>query len=208
MWSVTVEDVAGCDNTGGTQLVYTNLGMGTQLDIITSSMTPDDGSNSGAIDITPVGGGAACMPYSYEWYYQDGSFVGNSEDISGLEAGWYTVLVTCADDSDETIGWFYVEPERRGRGKSIENAQFIKAYPNPFSTETTVEFSSSVTEKVNIEVYSLDGKLITELYNGLMEADQMHQVQFSAKDKPAGVYIVQFSTESGNVKREKLIVVK
>ena len=33
MWSVTVEDVAGCDNTGGTQLVYTNLGMGTQLDL-------------------------------------------------------------------------------------------------------------------------------------------------------------------------------
>ncbi|MGB1205689.1 MAG: T9SS type A sorting domain-containing protein [Chitinophagales bacterium] len=207
-WSVTVQDIEGCDNTGGTQLVYTNVGMGTQLDIIASTITPDDGTDNGAIDITVIGGEASCMPYAYEWYYQDGTFAGNTEDISGLAAGWYTVIVTCADDADETVGWFYVEPERRGRGKLSENVQFIKAYPNPFSTETTIEFSSSVTENVNVEVYSLDGKLVADLYNGLVEADQMHQVQFSAKDKPAGVYIVQYSADSGSVKREKLVVVK
>ena len=211
-WCVTVSDVGGCDTSNGTQLVYCNEDTGGSLDIIAYTMTTDDSETgepgTGSIDITVAGGGAACAPYSYEWYYQDGTFVGDTEDVSGLDAGWYTVLVTCADDSDQTIGWFYVEPDSRGRGKNLANEQAVKDYPNPVTSTTTIEFSNIVSEKVNVSVFSLDGKLVAELFDGTVEANEIYNAQFDATNSAAGVYIVQLTTESGLTKRDKVVLVK
>ena len=211
-WCVTASDVGGCDTVDGIQLVYCNEDNADVLNIIADTMTPDDSSideaGTGSIDITVAGGGAACAPYSYEWYYQDGTLVGNTEDISGLKAGWYTVLVTCADGSDETTGWYYVEPDSRGRGKGLANEQSVKAYPNPFTSTTTIEFSNGLNENVNVSVFGLDGKLVAELFDGKVEANEMYNAQFDANNAPAGVYIVQLTTESGRTTRDKVVLVK
>ncbi|MGB1205690.1 MAG: T9SS type A sorting domain-containing protein [Chitinophagales bacterium] len=211
-WCVTASDVGGCDTSDGVQLIYCSSDNDDVLNIIADSMTPDDSEEgemgTGSIDITVAGGGDACMPYAYEWYYQDGTFVGDMEDITGLDAGWYTVIVTCADGSDETTGWFYVEPDRRGRGKGLANEQSVKAYPNPFTSTTTIEFSNGLNEKVNVSVFSLDGKLVAELFDGTVEANEIYNAQFDANNAVAGVYIVQLTTESGLTKRDKVVLVK
>ena len=211
-WCVTASDVGGCDTANGVELIYCSESNDDVLNIIADTMTPDDSeageAGTGSIDITVAGGGATCAPYSYEWFYQDGSPVGNTEDISGLEAGWYTVLVTCADGTDETTGWFYVEPDSRGRGKGLANTQTVKAYPNPFTSTTTIEFSNGLNENVNVSVYGLDGKVVAELFDGTVEANEIYNAQFDANNIAAGVYIVQLTTESGLTKRDKVVLVK
>ena len=211
-WCVTASDAGGCDTAGGVELVYCSDDNGAALAIVADTMTPDDSEDgeqgTGSIDITLAGGGAACAPYSYEWYYQDGTFIGDTEDISGLNAGWYTVLVSCADGSDETTGWFYVEPDSRGRGKGLANEQAVKAYPNPFTSTTTIEFSNGLNENVNVSVFSLDGKLVAELFDGTVEANEIYNAQFDANNAVAGVYIVQLTTESGRTTRDKVVLVK
>src|SRR5207302_7301283 len=39
-------------------------------------------------------------------------------------------------------------------------------YPNPFSTQTTISFTTDKTEFVNIKIFDLLGKECTQLYSG------------------------------------------
>lgn len=69
--------------------------------LLTSSIT--QANPTGGIDLTvtggtPFGGGA---PYTYQWTGQSGP-VGTSEDITGMNAGTYTVLVTDANGCSKT----------------------------------------------------------------------------------------------------------
>jgi Secretion system C-terminal sorting domain len=63
-------------------------------------------------------------------------------------------------------------------------------YPNPFNTTTTVEFKNlDATSKGTVEIYSLDGRKVAELYNGNVEADKTYQLKWDAQDVPDGTYM-------------------
>ncbi|MFN3403547.1 MAG: beta strand repeat-containing protein, partial [Cytophagaceae bacterium] len=62
-----------------------------------------NGGNNGAIDITSVNGGTA--PYSYAW-----SNGANTDDISGLNAGAYTLTVTDGNNCTATFNYNVGQP--------------------------------------------------------------------------------------------------
>jgi hypothetical protein len=65
------------------------------------------------------------------------------------------------------------------------------AYPNPFNTATTVEFKNlnESTTRGTVEVYSMDGRKIAELFNGDVEANTSYQVKWNAADVADGTYM-------------------
>ncbi|MFM9026651.1 MAG: T9SS type A sorting domain-containing protein, partial [Bacteroidota bacterium] len=64
-----------------------------------------------------------------------------------------------------------------------------KAYPNPFSSSTIIEFSiSDFNDKVSVEVRGLDGQLVSRLYEGPVNGGEVVKVEFDAADMPSGVY--------------------
>ncbi len=65
------------------------------------------GANDGAIDITVTGGTA---PYAYSWTGPNG-FTASTEDISGLEPGTYTVVVTDAHFCTDTQQYTITQPQ-------------------------------------------------------------------------------------------------
>ncbi len=214
-WNVTVSDADDCE------VDYVVLDNDPQvgettpiLDIFQYTITPNTGtanSPNGSIDIS-IEGGTPCPAdtYTCEWYYQDGTYMGDAQDPTNLQTGWYTVYVTdcgIGEEQQATIGWYWVEPERRGRGKTGAAAT-LEAYPNPFEQTTTVSFSLTETSETNISLWSIDGKQVAEIYEGRVEAGEQYEVQVNAKDLPSGLYFVNLTTKTGESKRYKLILTK
>jgi hypothetical protein len=66
-------------------------------------------------------------------------------------------------------------------------------YPNPFNPSTTIKYTLLKSEKIKIEVFNLLGQKIETLINKLMPAGS-HEVEFTAKDLPSGVYLYRIET--------------
>ncbi len=102
-WTATVTDQNGCPLMATVNAIVG--GPTAPLDLSASTTAPScSGGNTGSIDLT-VGGGMA--PYTYAWS-GPGGFSSNAQDIGGLAAGTYTVLVTdahgCTATTDRTLG--------------------------------------------------------------------------------------------------------
>ncbi len=216
-WTVTVTDDNPCgDPTQIIEFSNNDLNLDVEndlLDIDSYTTTPDTGGGNGGFTLNITGGGPDCAPYDYEVYFQDGTLVESGTTgsavltVSDLPSGWYTTYVYCDvndPNSDATIGWYWIEPQRRGRGKLA--APSIQMYPNPSNGITNVEFNVPVSGKVVIDVYTIDGQLIRNLYNANANENVDYKVPFDGRNLPNGMYMVKIATSTGDVYVEKLIL--
>ena len=72
-----------------------------------------------------------------------------------------------------------------------ENVNFY-VYPNPYRENTTINYELKEGSKMNIEVYSINGQKIYEIFNGQQKAGN-YRYDFNAKRLgfPAGTYILK-----------------
>ncbi|MBS1514521.1 MAG: T9SS type A sorting domain-containing protein [Bacteroidetes bacterium] len=67
-------------------------------------------------------------------------------------------------------------------------------YPNPFNPTTGISFSISKSSFVNLSVYDVTGKIISELVNSHKAAGD-YSINFDASSLPAGIYFYALRTE-------------
>ena len=76
--------------------------------------------------------------------------------------------------------------------------------PNPFSSETTVQFSLPENEYAKIDVFDLSGRKIkTIAERNFFEG--IHEVILEKENLGAGIYLLQLTTDSG-VSIQKIII--
>jgi hypothetical protein len=78
-----------------------------------------------------------------------------------------------------------------GEEELIKNTsvELEQNYPNPFNPSTLIRFNLSYAMNVSLQVYSMNGKLISTLINNkVLPAGDRH-VQFNANELPSGIYI-------------------
>ena len=80
------------------------------------------------------------------------------------------------------------------------------AYPNPFNPTTTIKFALPLDHLVSIKVYDIQGREVTTLIDGKMEAGY-HSVTWQAINASSGVYFIQMIS-SDYVKTQKVILFK
>ena len=207
---LTVTDAFGCS------VGYSSTGaLSEPLQIVNYNVTATSGSgiSDGGVDISVSGGDGN---YTYDWSSTvDPSFNETSQDVSNVPSGWYTVLVT--DGTGATVLGTYWVPSTGGgstgggftRNKTaFDDAQTLTAFPNPFSSATTVEFSVAQTGKTKVGIYNVDGKQIATLFDGTANDKDVYALTFNAADLPAGMYIVKVSSETGDARYTKLILLK
>ncbi len=187
---------------------------GNTINIVNSYITPDTGGNIGSIELTLANNVIGCLPYNYELYNVDSLLVAsgttsNNLVINNLASGWYTCYVYC-DSTDpntaSTVGWYWVEPVRRGRAKLGESN--LQIHPNPFSDISTITYQLPSGGKTKIQLFSIDGQLIKTLFDGAVEANQPNQISLKGEGLSNGLYLVKMQTSTGEVYTQKLVLAR
>ncbi|MEM6327219.1 MAG: T9SS type A sorting domain-containing protein [Bacteroidota bacterium] len=95
--------------------------------------------------------------------------------------------------------------ETRGTQERLELA-LAPATPNPFRTATTFEYALPEAGHVDLVVYDLLGRIVTELVAG-EQASGVHRVTFAPRDLASGVYVVRLEV-GGEVLLRRVTLVR
>ena len=80
-------------------------------------------------------------------------------------------------------------------------------YPNPVKDVSKIEFSLTYDTSVNIQIYDLNGRLISELFKGEATSGQKYDVEFNSNDLASGTYFIKLITDN-NVHNKSVLVSK
>jgi hypothetical protein len=126
---------------------------------------------------------------TYLWTASDGGHIVSGENTLHpvIDApGTYTFSVNShvCQKSDVAIVTSYFNQPSDG----------ISASPNPFSLNTTFEFSVRKAGYATVELYNLSGMKVATVFSGTIEADKPYQVNYSAENLNSGTYVYKLIT--------------
>ena len=81
----------------------------------------------------------------------------------------------------------------------------FKLYPNPIYQEFKTEFELSTNSKISIDIFDIQGKLVTTLFNGNAIAGK-NQFTFNKSNLITGTYFINISSNNQTLKNEKIII--
>ncbi len=83
----------------------------------------------------------------------------------------------------------------------LAGAKLLPNYPNPFNPRTTLAFELNRDQWVDLSIYSLNGRLVTNMISGSRERGH-HEVRWDGMDHggravPSGTYVIRLRTGDG-----------
>ena len=81
----------------------------------------------------------------------------------------------------------------------------LTAYPNPFTSQATVQFTLAEASEAKLEVYNLQGKLVRTLFTGTAEAGVRKSFTLTDNQLTTGVYLIRLVTGT-KVFTEKIVL--
>ncbi len=148
------------------------------------------GTNSPAIDAGSDPGSANGYNLSPQFEYQHPSQRKIRNQSGTIDIGAYEYEnLTGLFDNHQTADQFFMSQN----------------YPNPFNPTTTIYYQVPASARVQIKVYDVSGKEITNLVDNQISAGS-HEVSWNAVDFPTGIYYYQIQAgEFQAVKKMVLI---
>jgi len=101
--------------------------------------------------------------------------------------------------------WEAATPPASSARVAAEFSTESGAYPNPFSGTTTISYSLSQPDFVNVQVNDITGRPVRTLVNEQQPAGK-HQVQFDGSALPSGIYM--YNVRTGTSLTSKRLVIK
>lgn len=146
-------------------------------------------SADGAIDVTL----STATTYTYSW--NSGQ---NTEDISGLNPGTYSITVTSAEGCDTTMTFVVNDQSLSILENVIENIA-LAVYPNPANGLFYVNYTLPAGITGHIEILDAVGRVVRRL-----DVEGSEELSVDAVDYAAGMYVVRLKT--GNITQMKRVV--
>jgi hypothetical protein len=81
----------------------------------------------------------------------------------------------------------------------------IQNYPNPFNPSTTISFSVPTNGHVTINVFDVNGRLVSTLLDDSMSSGY-HHVTWDAADMSAGLYIYTLQAEGISLSNKMILM--
>jgi len=135
--------------------------------------------------------------------------------------GPQTTDVSYGRETDAGLPWvFFDEPTPGASNDSPIGVgdgppsvlQLSAPYPNPFNPQTTVAFSLPRAQRVELVVFDLRGRRVRELWSGDLAAGRHERSWDGADDRgrslPSGVYCVRLGVASGEMRTQRVMLVR
>ena len=74
-------------------------------------------------------------------------------------------------------------------------------YPNPFNPSTSIRYNVDKFSKVNISIYDVTGKLVSNLVNSYKSIGN-HSIIWNASNLPSGIYFIKLNINSYSTSRK------
>jgi hypothetical protein len=118
-------------------------------------------------------------------------------------------LVVYYDQVTITVTYTQQVPRTSASTKSPDptKIKFLKApivYPNPFITNTNIQFTASESGNTTVELYNISGAKVRTLFSGNVIQGQIYNVKAGDPGLPKGIYIYKLS--NGNQKSTGRII--
>ncbi|MBN2425026.1 MAG: T9SS type A sorting domain-containing protein [Calditrichaceae bacterium] len=155
---------------------------------------------------------------SGSWYLQttttNNYYTDTEETICWQDFAYYKIRA--ADENDNKSDFtYYVMFTVFGKRVIYEDIvqkndlpdsyQLSQNYPNPFNPSTTIRFGLPNAENVLLQIYNVNGQLISTLFNGYLEAGY-HNVEFYGQNLSTGIYLYKLTTRSFTSVKRMLLV--
>ena len=89
----------------------------------------------------------------------------------------------------------------------MDAADELSSYPNPTTGHSQVNFSTPAEGRVLLEVYDMNGRKITTLFNGVAQTNRSYTLDFDGASLPTGIYIYRMTTDTESI-IEKFMIAK
>ena len=89
----------------------------------------------------------------------------------------------------------------------INDFSVLSAYPNPFNPTITIQFSTYITQNIEVSIYDLMGQKVDVIYNDLVQTNTLKSLVWDASDFSSGDYFISLKTESFT-KSHKITLIK
>jgi len=77
----------------------------------------------------------------------------------------------------------------------LDNHLLLKVFPNPFTKAFTLQFSLDQATTMNINLYSVDGKLLQRVSNNAMMSPGIHQLEIKTGELSSGLYLLDVNNQ-------------
>lgn len=170
---------AGCDST-----INLNLTVLEPVEAV-EIVTDDNGSSSGAIDLSVTGGMA---PYTFAW--SNGM---TTEDINNLITGTYSVVIT---DAIGCTAEYSFMVDQINSILELDGDIDVKVYPNPapIGGITNLSFNINQQQSLTIQLFDNVGKLITSQEVDFLSGNTIHNLRMPSVQ---GLYQLRIQTQDG-----------
>jgi uncharacterized Rossmann fold enzyme len=155
-----------------------------ELPLLSAIITNENIGNDGAIDLT-VGAGLA--PYQYDWDNDGTGDNDDTEDLSKLTKGIYTVSVTDANGCYDTLVVSVQNQISVSVKETTENSKDVSIYLNPSSDEINISLSETFKKELELQLIDLCGKVV--LTDNMQQSTKT--IRLSHLNK--GIYIIRIS---------------
>jgi hypothetical protein len=82
--------------------------------------------------------------------------------------------------------------------------ELYQNYPNPFNPTTEIKFALPTASEVKLNVYNINGQIVSELVNGRIEAG-IHSVNFNATNYNSGMYFYTLEANGTRITKKMIL---
>jgi len=124
------------------------------------------------------------------------------KSILDLASIWQTAWINAGSPSP------YTKIETH---QTVENHELVKAYPNPFNPNVTIQIQLDQPQEVEIQIFDVNGRKVATLFNGILDNGvhrfEWNALSYNSVNITSGTYFAQIKYGE-NIKAIKLLLIE